>query len=146
MTQASPPPFWFGSAVAVCGILNVLTSGLWPVLDDRPLKMSCYWADKASIGLGTMLACCGLAGLLTPSRDGGRVVAGLAIVAGLLQLLTGHVLIPYMQHNQPHQRVHDLFALIAIAAAAAAWAAMRPKVDVDEALDAAAAALEQPDA
>jgi len=145
-SSTTPPPLWFGMAVAVCGVLNVLTCGLWPVLDDRPLKMSCYWADKATVGLGTMLACCGLAGLLSASREGGRVAAGLTVVAGLLQLLTGHVLIPYMPHNQPHQRVHDLFACLAIAAAVAAWAAMRTKVDVDEALDAVAAALERTDA
>lgn len=146
MKDTAPPPAWFGATVAGCGVLNVLTCGLWPVLDDRSLKMSCYWADKATIGLGTMLACCGVAALLTTSREAARSIAGLSVVAGLLQFLSGHVLIPYMRHNHLHRGVHDLFAVMAIAAAIAAWAVMRPKVDLDEALDAAAAALEQPDA
>ena len=144
-SRPTPPPAWLGIAVATCGIANVLVSALWPVLDDRMLKMSCYWADRAGVGLGALLACCGLAALMSPSLEGGRVAAGLAMVAGAMQLLVGHVLIPYMPHNQPHQRVHDLFALLAVAVAVAALAAMRPKVDLDEALDAAQAALEQSD-
>lgn len=145
--ETREPPLWLGPAVVLCGLAGVLLAGsLWPVLDDRPLKMSCYWAMRAVVPLSSLLGLCGVALTAAKSRQAARPLAWLAIAAGLMQVLTIHVIIPVMPHNVIHQRVHDLIALAACAAAAAGLAAMRPGIDIDEALDAAAAAAEQPEA
>lgn len=137
-------PVWLGLCLATVGIVDVLLAGwLWPVLDDRPLKMSCYWAMKAVIGTGGLLGFTGIVALLAP-RDGARTAAVIALGIAVMQILMVHVIIPVMPHNVLHQHAHDLLAGLAVLVACAGLWVLRPEVEIDEALDAAAPPLEQP--
>lgn len=123
--------------LAVIGIL--IASVLWPVLDDRPLKMSCYWAMRGVIVPYAWLGLAAVTALLATSRDGLRAACISAAGAGLMVPMLLHVLIPVMPHNQPKQRLHDLLGLLAVGVAVLGWRWLRPPADIDEALDALAA-------
>lgn len=65
VTTRERPPLWLGPALAVLGLAGLIIAGsLWPVVDDRPLKMSCYWALRAVIPLSGAIALCGVVGCL----------------------------------------------------------------------------------
>jgi hypothetical protein len=138
-------PVWLGPALATLGIVGILLAGvIYPVVDPRDLKMSCYWAMRGAIALHALLAACGLAAMLASSRDGARTAALLAGACSVMLLVTLHGLIPVMPAHVHYRTPHDLLAAMALGTAAAGWWAARPETRLDEALDALAAAPGEP--
>lgn len=146
-TSRERPPVLLGPILAVLGLVGLMVAGsIWPVYDDRPLKMSCYWAMRAVVPLSAGVALCGVVCSLASTREAAAALAIVAAGIAALQVLTIHRIIPVMPHNTPHQRAHDLLALLVILVALAGLLVMRPGTDIDEALNAAAAPHEQPPA
>ncbi|MCC7494586.1 MAG: hypothetical protein IT204_19670 [Fimbriimonadaceae bacterium] len=143
--SSNRPPVWLGPALVLIAVTSILCAArLFPVADERPLKMSCYWAGQAVIAFGALLGVCGLLASAVRGTEAGRVVCWLAWATGAVQIFTTRLLIPYMPHSALHQRVHDLLASAAVMVAGAALVMMRPEPNLNEALDAAAAARKQP--
>lgn len=138
------PPGWLGPLLALYGLTGILLAGAWPVVDERLLKMSCYWALRAALPLQSAIVCCGLTAMLATSRDGARAAARQALAGAGLLVLTLHVIIPVMPHNVPHRLPQDLLAALTALTAGAGLVACREERGVDAALDALAAAAEQP--
>jgi hypothetical protein len=139
------PAPWLGPTLALLGLLGVMLAGVWlPVVDDRPLKMSCYWSMHGAVATDVLMGVAGLGAMMAASRGEVRLAALFGAAAALMTLVMEHVLIPVMaMHVWPHRTAQDLVAGLALLAAVwGGWSA-RPEPRIDEALDALAAAAGQ---
>lgn len=146
MTRRPP---WLAPAlgIVIAGAIGMLLSTAFaPVVDPRPLKMSCFWASRAVVPLHALIALGGLIAAAQSERASVRPVAVMVVLVAAAVPIMVHLAVPTMPHNLPRAFGHDLLAAVAgLLALGARWAA-RPETDLHAALDALAAGAEQPGA